>query len=641
MSAEHVPEDVKKTDAPNVAATSRVRKTAPNTFDGLAFARTLGHVPGVYRMLGLADTLLYVGKAKNLKKRVESYFARPQLQPRLALLVASVQRMEVMLTRTEAEALLLEAQLIKSLKPRFNIDLKDDKSYPYVRLSTQDQFPRLSYYRGSKEVAGTLFGPFPTVWAVKETVESLQKLFLLRTCEDSVFAHRTRPCLQHQIKRCSAPCVNLIDAASYGAQVKHVQQFLTGKSQAIIQEIGKDMEAAAAELAFEKAARLRDQIAALRRVTANHFIAGEGGDLDVVAIKIEQGMAAVVVLFFRNGLNLGSKSFFPKLPTEATEADVLSSFLMQFYLEHPAPDELLLDRMLDDSEAIGTALGDAHGHKVKLVGNPRAERAQLVALAVRTVASALVSELAAKMTMQKRFDALQSLLGLAHMPNRIECFDISHTMGEATIASCVVFNQAGPLKTDYRRFSISGIVPGDDYAAMHQALTRRYKRIASGEEILPDVLLIDGGKGQLKQAIDALTALEIAPLPIMVGVAKGPARKSGFETLFVGADMREIWPGPDALGGHLIQHVRDEAHRFAIAGHRKARAKTREKSVLEDIDGIGPARRRAILKAFGGLRGVAKAGVDELMTVSGINKDLADRIYTAYRGKATQQAKVT
>ena len=589
-------------------------------------------------MLGIDELLLYVGKAKNLKKRVESYFARPQLQPRLALLVTSVVSMEVIVTRTEAEALLLEAQLIKSLKPRFNIDLKDDKSYPYVRVTTQDAFPRVAYYRGSKEVAGKLYGPFPSAWAVKETVESLQKLFLLRTCEDSVFAHRTRPCLQHQIKRCSAPCVGLIEPAVYAAQVKNVELFLTGKSQQIISDIGTQMEAAAAELAFEKAARLRDQIAALRRVTANHFIAGERGDLDAVAIKIDQGMAAIVVLFFRNGLNLGSKSFFPKLPTEANEEEVLASFLMQFYIDHPAPDELLLDRVLEDSDAIGAALTQACGHKLRLVCNPRAERAQLVAMATRTVASALVSELAAKATLAKRFEALRELLGLAVVPKRIECFDISHTMGEATIASCVVFNEAGPLKTDYRRFNISGIEPGDDYAAMYQALTRRYKRIANGEEKLPDVLLIDGGKGQLKQAIDVLKALEISPLPLMVGVAKGPARKSGFETLFLGAEMREVWPGPDSLGGHLIQHVRDEAHRFAITGHRKARAKTREKSVLEDIDGIGPTRRRAILKAFGGLRGVAKAGVEELMTVSGINRDLAERIYAAYRGKAQKLA---
>jgi excinuclease ABC subunit C len=606
-------------------------------FDGLAFARSLSHEPGVYRMLAEDDSLLYVGKAKSLRRRVESYFARPQMQPRLALLVASVQRMEVIVTRTEAEALLLESQLIKSLRPRFNIDLKDDKSYPYLRLTTQDSFPRLSYYRGNKTESGRFFGPFPSAWAVKETVDSLQKLFLLRTCEDSVFAHRTRPCLQYQIKRCSGPCVGLISDVDYQSQVKHVERFLTGKSQEIIESIGSEMEQAASELAFEKAARLRDQISALRRVTASHFVAGERGDMDAVAVKLDQGMASVVVLFFRNGLNLGSKSFFPKLPTEADEAEVLSSFLMQFYTEHPAPDELLLDRDLEDQEAIEMALSEVSGHKVKLVPHPRAERAQLVAMASRTVGAALITQLAAKLSVEKRLEALQALLGLPEPPKRIECFDISHTMGEATIASCVVFQDGAPLKGDYRRFSIAGITGGDDYAAMHQALSRRYKRIKDGEAPMPDLLLIDGGKGQLQQAIDVLKNSGIETLPLMVGVAKGPARKSGFETLFVGETMRAIWPGPEALGAHLIQQVRDEAHRFAITGHRAARGKARQVSVLEEIEGIGPTRRRAILKAFGGLRGVAKAGVDELMTVNGVSRELAERIFGAYRGKALQK----
>jgi excinuclease ABC subunit C len=610
---------------------------ASYAFNGLEFARSLSHEPGVYRMLGDDDSLLYVGKAKSLRRRVESYFARPQLQPRLALLVSSVRRMEVMVTRTEAEALLLESQLIKSLRPKFNIDLKDDKSYPYLRLSTEDAFPRLSYYRGNKSESGRFFGPFPSAWAVKETVDSLQKLFLLRTCEDTVFAHRTRPCLQYQIKRCSGPCVGLVEPTEYAAQVKHVERFLTGKSQEIIASVGAEMEQAAGMLDFEKAARLRDQISALRRVTANHFVAGDRGDLDAVAVKIDQGMASVVVLFFRNGLNLGSKSFFPKLPTEADEAEVLASFLMQFYTEHPAPDELLLDRDLDDQEAIAMALTQASGHKVKLMSNPRAERAQLVAMATRTVAAALTTQLAAKLTVEKRLEALQALLDLPQAPRRIECFDISHTMGEATIASCVVFQDGAAFKSDYRRLSITGITPGDDYAAMHQALTRRFKRIKDGEVQMPDLLLIDGGKGQLQQAIDVLKSLAIEPLPVMVGVAKGPARKSGFETLFIGEAMRAVWPGPDALGAHLIQQVRDEAHRFAITGHRQARAKARQVSVLEEIEGIGPTRRRAILKAFGGLRGVAKAGVEELMTVNGVNRELAERIYGAYRGKALQK----
>jgi excinuclease ABC subunit C len=603
------------------------------SFDALAFARTLKHVPGVYRMLGTNSEVLYIGKAKSLRKRVESYFARPQMHPRLHLMVSLVEQIEVIVTRTEAEALLLECQLIKSLKPRFNIDLRDDKSYPFIWLTKQDDYPRLAFYRGNRQQPGKFFGPFPSAWAVKETLETLQKLFQIRNCEDSIFAHRSRPCLQHQIKRCTAPCVGLVSTPDYALQVKHAEQFLSGHSAAVIDELGQAMDAAAHALNFETAAKLRDQISALRRVTAHHFVAGERGDLDAVAVQLQQGMACVLVLFFRNGLNLGSRSFFPKLPTEASEEDVLSSFLMQFYTEHPTPDELLISHALEDQAAIEIALSDSAGHKVKLVSAPRAERAKLLDMAKRTALSALSSELAKKSTMQKRAEALAELLGLQSVPERIECFDISHTMGEATVASCVVFNQQGPIKSDYRKFNISGIEPGDDYAAMRQALTRRYQKIAAGAEKIPDLLLIDGGKGQLTQALDVLDELAIQGLCV-VGVAKGPARKSGFETLFVGRQMREIWPGPDALGGHFIQQVRDEAHRFAITGHRQQRAKTRQTSVLEEIDGIGPTRRRALLKAFGGLRGVATAGVEELQSVAGVEKSLAERIYAAFRGRS-------
>jgi excinuclease ABC subunit C len=600
-------------------------------FDGLAFAKSLQHAPGVYRMLGADAGVLYVGKAKSLRRRVESYFARPILHPRLALMVAQVAAMEVIVTRTEAEALLLEAQLIKALKPRFNIDLRDDKSYPYIRITSKDEYPRIAFYRGNRAPPGEYFGPFPSSWAVKETIESLQKLFQIRGCEDTVFAHRTRPCLQHQIKRCSAPCVRLVSPEAYATQVNLATMFLRGKSQAVIEQIGLDMERAAAALEFEQAAALRDQIASLRRVTANHFVGGQAGDLDAVAVKIDQNMSCVVVLFFRQGLNLGSKSFFPKLPTEADAADILQSFLVQFYTEQPAPDEILLNTVLPEAEVVAQALSEFAGRKVKIVGAPRAERAQLVAMAERTAESALITQLAAKATLDARLQALQNLLQLPALPERIECFDISHTMGEATVASCVVFGRTGPLKNEYRKFNITGIEGGDDYAAMRIALTRRYKRIANAEVKRPDVLLIDGGKGQLKQALDVLETLGVQDLCVL-GVAKGPARKSGFETLFIGREMRELWPGPESLGGHLIQQVRDEAHRFAIAGHRILRGKAREKSVLEEIDGIGPTRRRALLKAFGGLRGVAKAGVQELCTVSGINRDLAERIYSAYRG---------
>jgi excinuclease ABC subunit C len=611
------------------------RANSKMKFDGLAFAKSLQHTPGVYRMLDASGGLLYVGKAKSLRRRVESYFARPILHPRLATMVAQVASMEVMVTRTEAEALLLESQQIKSLKPKYNIDLRDDKSYPFIRISKDDEYPRIAYYRGNRQLPGEYFGPFPSTWAVKETIESLQKLFQIRGCEDTVFAHRTRPCLQHQIKRCSAPCVRLIEPQAYRQQIDLATMFLRGKSQTVIQQIGAQMEQAAGALQFERAAALRDQITALRRVTANHFIAGERGDLDAVAVKLEQNLACVVVLFFRSGLNLGSKSFFPKIPTEADAPELLASFLVQFYTDQPAPDEILVSHALEDADVIAEALTQSAGHKVSIVSAPRAERAQLVAMAERTAATSLMTHLAAKSTLDARFEALRVLLDLPALPERIECFDISHTMGESTVASCVVFGPNGPIKNEYRKFNISGIEPGDDYAAMRQALLRRYKRIADAEVKKPDLLLIDGGKGQLQQALSVLEELQVTDLCVL-GVAKGPARKSGFETLFVGAAMREIWPGPDSLGGHLIQQVRDEAHRFAITGHRKLRAKTRQKSVLEEIDGIGPTRRRAILKAFGGLRGVAKAGVEELCTVGGINAELALRIYDAFRGTRGQ-----
>ena len=601
------------------------------SFDGRAYARTLKHVTGVYRMLGSADAVLYVGKAKSLRRRVESYFARPQMDPRLASMVTQVQNIEVIVTRTESEALLLENQLIKSLKPRFNIDLRDDKSYPYIWLSA-DAYPRLTFYRGGRKEPGRFFGPFPSAWAVRETLDSLQKLFQVRNCEDSVFQNRTRPCLQHQIKRCTAPCVALVSPSEYATQVEHAALFLSGRSDAVGAQLASQMETAAGALNFEQAAKLRDQIATLRRITTGHFITGspQSGDLDVVACAVELGMCGVLVLFFRNGLNLGSRSFFPKLPTDASVGEVLSAFLMHFYTTHPAPDELLLSVEVEDAEVIGEALSSVAGHKVKVLHGARGDRAKLVQMAERTLASTLASELAAKSTMLNRRTALRELLGLSELPERIECFDISHTMGEATVASCVVFGPDGPLKSDYRRFNIAGIEPGDDYAAMKQVLTRRYKKIADGNEKMPDLLLIDGGKGQLRQALDVLTAFAITNLCV-VGVAKGAARKSGFETLFIGAEMREVWPGPDSLGGHLIQQVRDEAHRFAITGHRQRRGKARQVSLLEEIDGIGPTRRTRLLKAFGGLRGVAKAGVEELLSVPGIDRAIAERIYAAFR----------
>lgn len=600
-------------------------------FDGRAHARTLPLAPGVYRMLAADSSVLYVGKAKQLRKRVESYFTRA-LDARLASMVEQIRHIEVILTRTEAEALLLEAQLIKNLKPRYNIDLRDDKSYPYVHLSSDDAWPRLGFHRGARGKTGRYFGPFPSAAAVRDTLDSLFRTFRIRSCEDSVFRNRTRPCLQHQIKRCSAPCVGLVSDDEYAGAVRHATLFLTGESPRVVEELAARMEQAAAELEFEQAADLRDRIAQLRRVQARHYVAGEQGDLDVLGLALEGGLANVQVLRFRKGLNLGNRSYFVQLPLDQDPAELVESFLLPYYAEHDAPAELLLGVAPPDVAVVEDALHAQLGRRLKLVPKPRGERARWVDLAQRTAASALQSQLAARSTLQTRFQALAELLGLSQVPQRIECFDISHTQGEATVASCVVFEAEGPAKGEYRRFNIEGITGGDDFAAMQQALTRRYQRLVAGEGRLPDLLLIDGGKGQLQQALDVLASLKVSGV-LAVGIAKGPERRAGFERLFVGAAMREVFPGPEALGGHLIQQIRDEAHRFAIAGHRARRGKARVVSTLEEIAGIGAKRRSALLKHFGGLQGLKRASIEDIARVPGINTELAQRILDALEGR--------
>ncbi len=599
-------------------------------FNARAFARTLSHEPGVYRMLGDEDQVLYVGKARNLRSRVESYFARGAHDARITSMVMQVRRIEVMVTRTEAEALLLECQLIKALKPRYNIDLRDDKSYPWIKLSAGDVYPRVSFHRGSRAAPDKFFGPFPTAWAVRETLSLVHKTFQLRQCEDSVFKNRSRPCLQHQIGRCSAPCVGKIDEHDYAASVRHASLVLEGRSSTLIDELSSDMEKAAITLDFERAAGRRDQIAALRRVLAAQFVQGERGDLDVVACVSRNGKACVEVLFFRGGMSLGNRSYFPRYIGEAAEAEVLRAFILQHYSEQSlAPSELLISHAIEDQDLVEEVLSAQSGKKVRLIHNPRGDRARWLEMATRTGESALASELAANATMRARYEDLRVLLHLDQPPARIECFDISHTQGESTVASCVVFDSQGPLKSDYRKFNIEGIVGGDDYAAMRQALERRFARLAKGEGVAPDLLLIDGGEGQLRQALEVLASLQIASV-LAVGVAKGPERRPGHETLLIGKAMREIEPGPASPALHLIQQVRDEAHRFAITGHRGRRAKARKHSVLEDIPGIGSKRKRALLKAFGGLHGIQRAGVEDLATVEGIDRALAIRIHDLF-----------
>lgn len=604
--------------------------TPSQPFDGKSFVRTLTTSPGVYRFFDAADELLYVGKAGHLRKRVGSYFLRPQLQPRIAAMVAQVARAEVTLTRTEGEALLLESQLIKSLKPRYNIVLRDDKSYPYIFLSAHDDYPRLAMHRGAHKLPGRYFGPYPGVHAVRESLNVMQKLFKVRQCEDSYFKNRSRPCLQYQIGRCTAPCVGLISADEYQIDVRHASMFLEGRSSVVLDELGEQMEQASGALDFERAARLRDQISMLGSLQAEHHVHGASADMDVLACRMASSVACVSVLFFRNGISLGSRDFFPRVPLDAEPAQVLAQFMAQYYLDRPVPAELICSDPPADAQLLAEALGTRVGHSVHVKSRVRGERARFLALAVRNAEAALASRVASRQSLAQRFDALRELLQLDAAPSRIECLDISHTGGEATVASCVVFGPEGAEKSQYRRFNIADIAAGDDYAAMHQALTRRFRRLAQGEGARPDVLLIDGGKGQVRQATDVLQELGITGICV-VGVAKGPARRSGEESLVLASSGRSITPGPHSAALHLVDAVRDEAHRFAIGGHRRRRAKARERSVLEDIPGVGPRKRATLLRTFGGKAGLEAAGIEELMRVPGINRTLAERIYNALR----------
>jgi excinuclease ABC subunit C len=597
-------------------------------FDGKAFVRTLTTSPGVYRYFDEAGELLYVGKAGNLKKRVSSYFLKPRMEPRIAAMVAQIARCEITITRTEGEALLLESQLIKALKPRYNILLRDDKSYPYIYLSGNEDYPRLAFHRGARNQPGRYFGPFPSAFAVRESLNLMQKLFKVRQCEDSYFRNRSRPCLQYQIGRCTGPCVGLITTEDYRSDVRHAEMFLEGRSGAVIDELATAMERASASLDFERAAALRDQVATLRKLHAQNHVQGATTDMDVIACRIESGIACVSVLFFRNGISLGTRDFYPRLPLDAEPADVLAQFIAQYYLDRPVPREIILGEEIADIGILSEMLTQQSGHAVDIKTRVRGERAQFLQMAERNAQASLTSRIASRQTLGTRFEDLQNMLGLDEPPRRIECFDISHTRGEATVASCVVFGPEGPEKSHYRRFNIAGITPGDDYAAMHQALTRRFRKVAEGEGVRPDVLLIDGGTGQVNQALDVLRDLGIAGIEI-VGVAKGPGRRAGEETLILVSAGREIHPGPTSPALHLVAAVRDESHRFAISGHRKRREKARERSVLEDVQGVGARRRTALLKAFGGLAGVEAAGIEELMQVKGIDRGLAERIYDA------------
>jgi excinuclease ABC subunit C len=601
-------------------------------FDSSTFLKSLTQRPGIYQMFDTEGAILYVGKAKNLKNRVSSYFRQTGLTLKTAALVKRIEKIDVTVTETETEALILEHNLIKQYRPPFNILMRDDKSYPYIFLSDKDKWPRLSFHRGPKKAKGSYFGPFPSVHAVRESMGFLQKTFKVRQCEDAFFRNRSRPCLQYQIKRCTAPCVDLVSQQDYDADVELTRLYLDGKGDKILKQLETDMERAAEKLNFEKAADHRDQISALRQIQTQQVIEKGKGTIDVIAAAVEGGQACVHMLYVRQGRILGSRSFYPKAPLATDSADLLDDFLPLIYLEGAGrpdlPKEILLNAEVDCADALEKALQEKIGRKLEIRHSVRGFRAKWLELAQRTAEQNLAGKLASKKNQQQRMESLRDTMGLEVTPERLECFDISHSSGEAVVASCVVFDTNGALKSDYRRFNIEGITGGDDYAAMEQAIRRRYTRLMKGEGKLPDILLIDGGKGQIGIAKDVLADLGVVGV-IILGVAKGTTRKPGLETLILADQDNKVIGRPQQAALHLIQQIRDEAHRFAITGHKARRDKKRRISPLEGIPGVGPTRRRDLLKHFGGIQELKRASVADLMKVPNISKKVADAIYSA------------
>lgn len=601
--------------------------TDDTTFDAKAFLRSLTHRPGVYRMLNAKHKVIYVGKARDLKKRVSSYFHRTQTSPKTAAMMELVANVEVTVTNTEAEALLLEYNLIKQHKPRFNIILRDDKSYPYIHVTTQNRFPRLRFHRGPRKGKGRYFGPYPSTSAVRQTLSELQKLFQIRQCDDSFFRNRTRPCLQYQIKRCTAPCVGLITREQYAQDINAAVEFLEGKNQSVIDTFVARMETASAAQDYEQAARFRDQISRLKEIEARQLVSRTAAqDLDILGFASNDATHVVTVLFIRNGAVIGSRDHFPRHSGETDRQKILNAFVAQYYLGRDAPAEIILDTAIDDARLLESELSARGGRKVAIRHRVRGDRSRWLQMAQTNAEQGLNLKVASNATIRRQFAALSDVFELDEPIERVECFDVSHTSGEATVASCVVYNAAGPLKSDYRRFNLSPAAAGDDYAAIAEALRRRYMRVKKGEVPMPDILFVDGGKGQLAEALTVLDELELDWLKV-VAVAKGRARKPGAERLFVAGQNNPIQLPVDSPALLLIQQIRDEAHRFAVSGHRQRRAKTRRTSRLEQIPGLGPKRRRELLRQFGGLQGVMGAGVDDLVKVRGISRTLAESIY--------------
>ncbi|PYE35621.1 excinuclease ABC subunit C [Idiomarina fontislapidosi] len=603
-----------------------------NQFDAENFLRHLTHQPGVYRMYDESGDVIYVGKAKDLRKRVSSYFREKVDRVKTQVLVKQIADMDVTVTNTEAEALILENTYIKKYRPRYNVLLRDDKSYPYI-IMTDHTHPRLGFHRGARRQKGEYFGPFPNGAAVRESLRLMQKLFPIRQCEDAYYRARSRPCLQYQLKRCLAPCVNVCTDEEYDEQVQLARQFLNGKNQQVIDQLVTRMENASESLDFERAARYRDQIAMLRRAQERNSVTGAQEELDVIGFARGNGVTTVQMLFIRDNHLQGSRSYFPKVPADTSDEEVLQAFLLQFYLNQSSgrktPAEIVLPDEIKHDPVLGEVLGEAVGRKVRLLHNVRGERKQYQQLAQKNAINALEGKLNQQSTMNRRTSALQQVLELGVPIQRMECFDISHTMGQQTVASCVVFDQNGPKKSDYRRYNITGITPGDDYAAMAKALAKRYDNAKDAGNI-PDILFIDGGKGQLAQAENYFADWG-KDAPMLIGVAKGESRKPGLETLIMAGSHETIPLSKDASALHLIQHIRDESHRFAITGHRQKRNKVKRTSSLEEIEGIGAKRRQKILKNLGGLQEVKNASIDQLANVPGISRALAEKIYYSFR----------
>jgi excinuclease ABC subunit C len=620
---------------------SRKRKASPAAAEGPASAedsapfdprpilRHLGHRPGVYRFVAGDGEILYIGKSRDLKKRVSSYFRTSPRPGKTGFLVSQVRDIEVTVTRSEAEALVLENTLIKTHKPRFNVLLKDDKSFPYIRLDTTHEFPRLAFYRGSRRVPGRLFGPYPNVPAVRATLRDLQRLFRIRPCEDTYFAHRSRPCLQYQIERCSAPCVGLISAEDYARDLDHAIRFLEGRGSEIRADLVRRMETAAERLAFEEAARYRDQVARLAAIQ-EAAVGGEGGarDADALAACEQGGVYCVAAVFIRGGRILGSRTWFPRANPGTELPEILGAFVAQHYLGGNPPAEILTALPLEDESLLSRALSDQLGRQVLVRHRVRAPRSRWLEMATENARQALELRIAGTAGFTAQLAALGEALGLEAELRRVECFDVSHTAGEATVAACVVFTAEGPLKSDYRRFNIAGVAAGDDYAALRQALMRRYSRLKRGEGALPELLLLDGGAGQLAEAQAVLNELQLDGVEL-VAVAKGPTRRPGLERLFLAGQPAPLILPRESGALRFVQQVRDEAHRFAITGHRQRRARVRRVSPLEGIPGLGPKRRRQLLKELGGMQGVVAAGVEDLARVQGISRELAQRLYDA------------